>query len=93
MTDSHAVSLEAARSNAVRPGSPKAWLLAARPATLTAALSPVAVGTACALHEGALRAGPGLAAAAGAILLQISANFAIARWNSASGAIGFSTIL
>jgi 1,4-dihydroxy-2-naphthoate polyprenyltransferase len=76
MTDSHAVRLEPAPPSAVRPGSPKAWVLAARPATLTAALSPVAVGTACALHEGQLRLGPGLAAAAGAILLQIGANFA-----------------
>jgi 1,4-dihydroxy-2-naphthoate octaprenyltransferase len=60
----------------VRAGSLRAWVLAARPATLTAALAPVAVGTACALAEGALRAGPGLAAVFGAVLLQIGANFA-----------------
>lgn len=57
-------------------GSLGAWVLAARPATLTAALAPVAVGTACAFAEGAFRLGPGLASIAGALLLQIGANFA-----------------
>jgi 1,4-dihydroxy-2-naphthoate polyprenyltransferase len=60
----------------VRAGSLRAWVLAARPATLTAALAPVAVGSACALAEGAFRWGPGLAAIGGALLLQIGANFA-----------------
>ena len=32
----------------VAPGSLGAWIMAARPATLTAAFAPVAVGTACA---------------------------------------------
>jgi len=76
MTHSPAAHLEPLPRASVRPGSAKAWVLAARPATLTAALSPVAVGTACALHEAELRLGPGLAAAAGAIFLQIGANFA-----------------
>jgi 1,4-dihydroxy-2-naphthoate polyprenyltransferase len=56
--------------------SPAAWLLAARPATLPAAVAPVAVGTACAVAAGGFRAGPAAAAAAGALLLQIAANFA-----------------
>jgi 1,4-dihydroxy-2-naphthoate octaprenyltransferase len=43
---------------------------------LTAALAPVAVGSACAVSQGAFRLGPGLAAVAGAVLLQIGANFA-----------------
>jgi 1,4-dihydroxy-2-naphthoate octaprenyltransferase len=60
----------------VRPGSARAWVIAARPPTLSAALVPVAVGTACAFAEGSLRAGPALAALAGALLLQIAANFA-----------------
>jgi 1,4-dihydroxy-2-naphthoate octaprenyltransferase len=51
-------------------------VIAARPPTLSAALVPVAVGTACALVEGSLKPGPALAALAGALLLQIAANFA-----------------
>lgn len=57
-------------------GSPRAWLMAARPATLTATLAPVAVGTACAWHAGGFRAGPALAALVGAALLQVGSNFA-----------------
>lgn len=60
----------------VRPGSLRAWVIAARPPTLSAALVPVAVGTACAAAEGSLKAGPALAALAGALLLQVAANFA-----------------
>ena len=60
----------------VRPGSLRAWIIAARPPTLSAALVPVAVGTACAAAEGSLKAGPALAALAGALLLQVAANFA-----------------
>jgi 1,4-dihydroxy-2-naphthoate octaprenyltransferase len=61
---------------AVRPGSLRAWVLACRPATLTAAVSPVAVGTACAYAAGALRAGPAVAALFGAMFLQIGSNLA-----------------
>ena len=55
---------------------PRAWLAAARPATLLAALAPIAVGTAVAAAEG--RARPALAALAlaTALLLQIAANLA-----------------
>ena len=60
----------------VRPGSVRAWVIAARPPTLSAALVPVAVGTACAAVEGSLKTGPALAALAGALLLQVAANFA-----------------
>lgn len=59
-----------------RPGSARAWLIAARPATLPAAIAPVAVGTACAQAAGGFRPGPAAAAALGALLLQIAANFA-----------------
>jgi 1,4-dihydroxy-2-naphthoate octaprenyltransferase len=57
-------------------GKARAWLLASRPATLTAALAPVAVGTACALHAGGLRVGPALAALLGAVFIQLGTNYA-----------------
>lgn len=66
----------AAASTAVARGSLRAWVLAARPATLTAALAPVLVGTACAVAAQQFRPGPAIAALLGAILLQIAANFA-----------------
>jgi 1,4-dihydroxy-2-naphthoate octaprenyltransferase len=59
-----------------RPGSAAAWLLAARPATLTAALVPVMVGTAVAHVSGGVRPGPALAALFGSFMLQITSNFA-----------------
>ncbi|APR78393.1 1,4-dihydroxy-2-naphthoate polyprenyltransferase [Minicystis rosea] len=60
----------------VQPGSLRAWVLAARPATLTAALVPVMVGTAVAHETGGVRPGPALAALFGAFMLQITSNFA-----------------
>jgi 1,4-dihydroxy-2-naphthoate octaprenyltransferase len=58
------------------PGSAGAWLLAARPRTLTASLAPVAVGTAAAAAQGEARAIPALAALAAALLIQVGTNFA-----------------
>ena len=53
------------------------WLLAARPATLPAAVVPVLVGTAAALHGGVqLQVGPFVAALVAALLIQIGTNFA-----------------
>jgi 1,4-dihydroxy-2-naphthoate octaprenyltransferase len=52
------------------------WVLAARPKTLTAALTPVVVGTALATHDGVLAWLPALAALVGATLIQIGTNFA-----------------
>ncbi|HVU05798.1 MAG TPA: 1,4-dihydroxy-2-naphthoate polyprenyltransferase [Polyangiaceae bacterium] len=63
-------------SEAVAPGSVRAWVLACRPATLTAAVSPVLVGTACAHLVRGLALGPALAALVGAMLLQIGSNLA-----------------
>ncbi|MFH1277079.1 MAG: 1,4-dihydroxy-2-naphthoate polyprenyltransferase [Candidatus Eisenbacteria bacterium] len=60
----------------IRPGSARAWILASRPATLAAAVTPVLVGAACAVHVRSFRAGPAIAALAGATLLQIGSNFA-----------------
>ena len=54
----------------------QAWILAARPKTLPAALSPVIVGTALAYADGGLTWLPALASALGALLLQILSNFA-----------------
>jgi 1,4-dihydroxy-2-naphthoate polyprenyltransferase len=62
--------------SAVEPGSFRAWVLAARPPTLFAAVVPVLVGTACAASAGSFRPLPALAAMTGALLLQIAANFA-----------------
>jgi len=59
-----------------RPGPVATWVLAARPKTLPAALAPVLVGTAVAYGVGGFRAGPALAAALGALLLQVGSNLA-----------------
>jgi len=61
---------------ALVPGSPRVWLMATRPPTLTAALAPVAVGTAVALRDGVFDAWPAFAALVGALALQVGANFA-----------------
>lgn len=63
-----------AQSAAITPR--QAWVLAARPKTLPAALSPVVVGAALAYADGAFDLLPALAAALGALLLQILSNFA-----------------
>lgn len=57
-------------------GSARAWLLAARPATLSAGAVPVAVGTALAAAEGRGALLPACVALAGALWIQIGANLA-----------------
>ena len=52
------------------------WILASRPRTLTAAVTPVIVGTALAVRAHTFNAPLALTALAGAILIQIGANFA-----------------
>ena len=58
------------------PPAWRIWLLAARPATLPAAVAPVLVGSAAATVDADLRSGPFVAALCAALLLQIAANFA-----------------
>jgi 1,4-dihydroxy-2-naphthoate octaprenyltransferase len=52
-----------------------AWYLASRPHTLPAALAPVAVAAGLAIKDGVFRWGPFLAAAIGALAIQVAANF------------------
>ena len=70
----------------IRPGSIHAWVLAARPATLTAAFAPVAVGTACAWRVDGFRWDAALAALLGAFLIQIATNFANDMFDFQKGA-------
>jgi 1,4-dihydroxy-2-naphthoate octaprenyltransferase len=58
-----------------RPGA-GVWLMAARPRTLSAAISPVLVGTAIAQRLGALRPVPALLALLAALFIQVGTNFA-----------------
>tara|TARA_R110002096_G_scaffold436021_1_gene665212 strand:- start:82968 stop:83867 length:900 start_codon:yes stop_codon:yes gene_type:complete len=60
----------------IAPGSARAWLLASRPATLSAAVVPVAVGTAVAHALQGFAFWPALAALIGAMWIQIGTNFA-----------------
>jgi 1,4-dihydroxy-2-naphthoate octaprenyltransferase len=53
-----------------------AWILAARPRTLTAAAAPVLVGTGLAAHDGVLAVLPATAALLGALLIQVGTNLA-----------------
>lgn len=61
---------------AAAPSRMRAWVLAARVRTLPAAAAPVVVGTGAAIGTGKFAFVPALAALAGALLLQIGANFA-----------------
>ena len=63
-----------------------AWVLASRPATLTAALVPVGVGTAVAAVEGGVRWDAAVAALVGASAIQIGTNFANDVFDAEKGA-------
>ena len=71
---------------AIEPGSLRAWVAALRPATLTAALTPVLVGAAVARAAGDVRLGALFAAAVGAILIQIGTNLANDLFDHEKGA-------
>ncbi len=60
------------------PALPKrrAWIMASRPRTLPAAIAPVVVGTALAVHDGAFQPVAALVALIAALLIQIGSNFA-----------------
>jgi len=56
--------------------SARAWILASRPKTLTAAAAPVVVGTGLAAFHGVADTLPAVAALVGALLIQIATNLA-----------------
>jgi 1,4-dihydroxy-2-naphthoate octaprenyltransferase len=70
------VRMSTALGSSARIAPLSAWLLAVRPKTLPAAISPVLVGCAVAWAENGFELGPALAAFAVALLLQIGANLA-----------------
>lgn len=78
MTTQHnAATFDAPTSAPERPGPVRVWIAAIRPATLWAAVAPVAVGVACASRQETLARGhllAGLLCLVGALLLQILAN-------------------
>lgn len=59
----------------IKKNSGKAWLLAARPKTLTGAVIPVMIGSALAFMDGQFNYQPALICACFACLMQIAANF------------------
>jgi len=72
-------SRSANRTSPASPSGPspaRVWWLAARPATLAAAVSAVLAGTAVAVHDGAVRALPGLGALVVALAIQVGTNYA-----------------
>lgn len=63
-------------SNASGGGRLASWVMASRPRTLPAALAPVIVGAAVAVHDRVFQPLPVLAALCAAVLIQIGSNFA-----------------
>lgn len=64
----------------------RAWLMAIRPKTLPAAVSPVLVGIAMAIADGVFAALPAFAAMIGALLIQIGTNLANDYFDYVKGA-------
>lgn len=71
-----------------RVGRIGAWILAARPKTLPAAVIPVVVGTAVAAATGRIKWAPALAALLGSVAIQIGTNFANDVFDAEKGADG-----
>ena len=68
------------------PSGASLWWLAARPRTLPLALAPVVVGSSLAFATEAFVAGPAIAAALGALFLQVGSNFANDLFDAEQGA-------
>ena len=64
----------------------KVWILAARPKTLPAAISPILIGIALAFREGTFEKVPAVLCLFFAILVQIGTNFANDYFDHAKGA-------
>ncbi len=64
----------------------RAWIMASRPRTLTAAVAPVVVGTAVAVRDGVFSPWVALAALVSAVMIQIGTNFANDLYDSRKGA-------
>lgn len=64
----------------------RAWVLAARLRTLTAAIAPVLVGVGLAVHHDAFALAPALAALVCALFIQVGTNFANDYFDHAKGA-------
>ena len=69
-----------------RPSTLKVWLLACRPATLLAGVTPVVVGAALAQANGVFQLGPALGALLGATFIQIGTNLANDYYDFKKGA-------
>ena len=78
--------------NSIKTNSPKAWLLAARPKTLTAAVTPVVVGTVLATVDGHFRLFPALMCFTFAGMMQIAANLINDLFDFRRGADGESRL-
>ena len=66
----------AGQRETIPPVGWRVWWIAIRPRTLPAAIGPIAIGTAVAIHEDGFYLPAALAALAVALLLQIAANLA-----------------
>ena len=73
-------------TSTAEPSRAKAWVMAARPQTMPAAISPVLVGVGVAVHEGLFAPLPAAAALLGSILIQIGTNFANDYYDAVQGA-------
>ncbi|HLG78731.1 MAG TPA: 1,4-dihydroxy-2-naphthoate octaprenyltransferase [Ktedonobacteraceae bacterium] len=73
MRETHTLAGQPAQSR--RPVPWKVWVKTSRPFTLTAAVSPVLVGSAVAGYEGVFRLAPFLATLLACLLLQIGTNY------------------